>query len=170
MRRPPYSAGTLVQIGISALFTTVGLVAVLGSGELVWPTVFFGACTAILVLSPWFERRVRAREDARKDTVEFDDTAVRRRMANGTVESITWDELAAIEIVTTDEGPMADDVFWLLMNRDRSRACAISNDAEGFKPLLARLQALPGFDNAAVIQAMGSTVNARFIVWNRPSG
>lgn len=127
--------------------------------------LFFGACTAILLASPWLDRRVRARQGALNETVEFDDTAIRRRLANGTVESIRWDELAAIDIRTTDEGPVVDDVFWLLMSRDQSRGCAVSGGATGFESLLVRLQALPGFDNGAVITAMGSATNARFVVW-----
>ena len=33
--------------------------------------------------------------------------------------------------------------------------------------LLSRLQQLPGFDNEAVIKAMGSTNNAKFLCWKR---
>lgn len=164
MRWGPYSTQMLALMAVSAIFTAFGLVVTIGSGGLLWPTLFFGLCTVIAVFSPWLERRVR---HAEADTVEFDDTAVRRRMANGKVESITWDELAAIDIVTTDEGPYAADVFWLLMNRDHVKGCAVANDAEGFRLLLERLQRLPGFDNAAVINAMGSTGNARFVVWRR---
>ncbi len=167
MPRPPYSRGTLAAIAVSALFTAFGLFMVVTRGELVWPTVFFGVCTGIGLFEPVFKARATARLAQLKDRVEFDDTAIRRRSANGRVESITWDELASIDIVTTDEGPQLDDVFWLLANRDGSRGCAVVSDAVGFDTLLARLQALPGFDNGAVIQAMGSTSNARFAVWRR---
>jgi hypothetical protein len=167
MRRGPYSTQTLLMMAVSAVFTAFGLVVTIGRGGLLWPTLFFGLCTAVFVFSPWLERRARARLDSQNETVEFDDTAVRRRMANGTVESITWDELAAIDIMTTDQGPYTDDVFWLLMTRDQSRGCAVPGGAGGFTDLLPRLQALPGFDNAAVINAMGSTGNARFVVWRR---
>jgi hypothetical protein len=53
------------------------------------------------------------------------------------------------------------------MNDDRARGCAISNGAHGFTALLPRRQRLPGFDNMAVAHAMGSTANARFVVWRR---
>jgi hypothetical protein len=165
--RLPYSRGTLAAIAVSAAFTAFGLFVVLTSGELVWPTLFFGACTAIGLLEPLFKARVEASLAQLKDRVEFDDTTIRRRIASGKVESITWDELATIDIVTTDGGPHVDDVFWVLGNRDGSRGCAIVSDAVGFEALLPRLQALPGFDNGAVIQAMGSTSNARFTVWRR---
>jgi hypothetical protein len=165
--RPTYSRGTLAAIAVSAVFTAFGVFMVLTRGQLLWPTVFFGACTAIGLLEPLFKARVEARLARLKDRVEFDDTTIRRRPARGKVESITWDELASIDIVTTDEGPHLDDVFWVLGDRDGSRGCAIVGDAVGFEALLPRLQALPGFDNGAVIQAMGSTSNARVAVWRR---
>ena len=165
---PSVWAGSLLPLAISVVFTAVGLYAVLTTGELVWPTVFFGACTAILLVQPLLARRAGTPRAAAQETVEFDDTTIRRRIANGPVESITWADLAAIDIVTTDAGPYVEDVFWLLAGRDPARGCAIANEAEGFTLLLARLQALPGFDNGAVIRAMTSTGNARFAVWRRP--
>jgi hypothetical protein len=53
------------------------------------------------------------------------------------------------------------------MNHDHSQGCAVSNGADGFKALLERIQGLPRFDNEAVIRAMGSTSNDRFVVWKR---
>jgi len=159
MRRWPYSISELAAMAVIGLFTAFGLVT-----GLVWPALFFGACLAIFVLSPVLRKYTPERP---KESVEFDDTMVRRRRVNGTVESITWDELDAIDIVTTDEGPYVDDVFFLLIGRDPSRGCAISNEAKGFPLLLARLQSLPGFDNGAVIRAMTTAVNARFVVWRR---
>lgn len=161
-----YSRGTLLALATSLVFTAFGLYMVITSGQLVWPTVFFGACAVIALLEPLLTRLTAARLAAARDRVEFDDTEIRRRRGKGTVESITWDELAAIDIVTTDQGPHTEDVFWVLMNHDRSRGCAIPG--ESVTDLLPRLQALPGFDNGAVIQAMGSTSNARFVVWRRP--
>ena len=168
MTRLPYSRQMLVLIAVSFAFTAFGVFLVITSGASLLPAVFFGFCLAIGLLSPWLERRARARREAWSERVEFDDTAIRRLLPNGTVESITWDELAAIDIMTTDGGPYAEDVFWLLMSRDQSRGCAVAGGAGGFTDLLPRLQALPGFDNGEVIKAMGSAVNARFVVWRRP--
>ena len=58
-----------------------------------------------------------------------------------------------------------DDVFWLFLGADQSKGCAVANGAEGFPALLARIQTLPGFNNEAVVQSMGSAVNNRFLVW-----
>jgi hypothetical protein len=165
MPRLPYSRPMLVLIAVSFAFTAFGVFLAIRTGASLLPAVFFGFCLAIGLISPWLERR--ARRGMRNETVEFDDTAIRRRLPNGAVESITWDELAAIDIMTTDGGPYTEDVFWLLMSGDQSRGCAVGGGAGGFTELLPRLQALPGFDNGEVIKAMGSTGNARFVVWRR---
>jgi hypothetical protein len=100
-----------------------------------------------------------------KPFVSFDDIAVTWHRPDNTVEEVTWDELTAMEIVTTDEGPFVCDVFFLL--HGDQRGCAIPQDAEGAEELLKRLQKLPGFNNQAVIDAMCCTSNARIPVWQR---
>ncbi|MDD9940863.1 MAG: hypothetical protein OXU20_07505 [Myxococcales bacterium] len=102
---------------------------------------------------------------SRPETVEFDDERVTRTMRNGETESIRWDELREIQIVTTNEGPWVDDVFWLLLGD--GVGCAVPSETVGMQRLLERLSALPGFDARAVIEAMGCTDNNRFQIWTR---
>ena len=84
---------------------------------------------------------------------------------DGAVERVGWADLETVEIVTTSDGPFAPDVFWVLYGRDGG--CAVPQGATGDGMLLERLQALPGFDNDAVIEAMSSTSNRRFLCWQR---
>lgn len=102
-------------------------------------------------------------------TVEIDGVGARRWLGDGRCESIRWDELVKVELLTTDAGPAADDVFWVLHGAD-GKGCVLPSDAGGPGALLERLQRLPGFDHAAVIQAMSSAADARFPVWERPPG
>ena len=88
---------------------------------------------------------------------------------DGSSESLRWDQLAEVGILTTDEGPFREDVFWMLLGADSTSGCAIPQGVEGNELLLARLQQLPGFDDAMVIKAMGSTANASFPCWKRPN-
>jgi hypothetical protein len=97
--------------------------------------------------------------------VSFDEQGVNCRRPDGTTEEVTWEELAAIEIVTTDTGPFVCDVFFVL--HGNQRGCAVPQEAEGCKELVERIQKLPAFNNRAVIDAMGCTSNARFSVWER---
>lgn len=158
-----YSASDIGRILASvALAVASGL----GPGEPykragVW---FFGVCALVLFLQPWI-RHKRSSSVAAQERVEFDEQEIRRFMRDGRKESIRWDELHEIGIVTTDEGPWAEDVFWMFLNADHSKGCAIPNGAEGFAALLQRIQRLPDFNNEAVVLAMGSAVNDRFVVW-----
>ena len=52
------------------------------------------------------------------EDVTFDDTGVRRVSPEGGVEEVKWDDLTEVRIVTTDEGPFGEDVYWLLAGSD----------------------------------------------------
>jgi hypothetical protein len=116
------------------------------------------------IFSKIFSRKTKPAVSV-KDVVTFDELGVKRVMRDGRTESISWDELQEVVIVTTDEGPFVDDVFWVLTGAEKG--CAVPSEAEGAQALLSRLQTLPGFRNEAVILAMSSAVNARFPCWRR---
>lgn len=99
--------------------------------------------------------------------VVFDDTGVTCRRSDGTEEHVDWASLEAVEIVTTSGGPWVDDVFWVLRAGDRG--CVVPSESESIAPLIERLQRLPGFDNRALIEAMGSVDDASFLCWRRPA-
>jgi hypothetical protein len=104
----------------------------------------------------------------RNETVEFDEITITRTMRDGKQETLQWSELREIAIITTDEGPFVDDVFWVLSGTDTG--CLVPSEADGAKELLMHLQKLPGFNNEAVIHAMGSTENAKFVCWSKQNG
>ncbi len=107
----------------------------------------------------------RKPSNQQREGIHFDDKGVTRVMAGGDDETVRWDELQQVAIVTTDEGPFLEDVFWLLFGKDEG-GCLIPG-AEMHDALLDRLQQLPGFDNDAVIAAMSSTDDASFLCWRR---
>lgn len=98
--------------------------------------------------------------------VVFDDSRITFTQANGKQDFLLWQELVEVGILTTSEGPAADDVYWVLMDMQKN-GFAIPSESIGVKELLARLQELPGFDNEAVVQAMGCSNDAKFLCWNR---
>lgn len=109
-----------------------------------------------------------AAEDYR---VEFDKTGVRVARPDGTQECVAWDALRAVLIETNDQGPFADDFFWVLVSSGgKAAGCVIPMGAQGLEPLLQHMQrTLPGFDNQTVIEASGSTENRTFTCWQRPA-
>jgi hypothetical protein len=107
------------------------------------------------------------RRKRQADRVSITPEVVTRFRPDGVQETVRWADLAEVGIITTDEGPWSEDVFWLLVGCDGKSGCAVPQCAEGSKELLEVLQKLPGFDNEAVIEAMGSTSNAKFTCWKR---
>jgi len=100
-----------------------------------------------------------------RNVVVFNGDKIVRTLPDGRVESVRWDDLQKVEIMTTDEGPFAEDVYWML--KGVTGGCAIPSQAQGMKELLSRLQQLPGFKNEAVIKATASADNATFLCWSR---
>ena len=109
--------------------------------------------------------RLFRRNPGERPRVTFDAEGVVRTLPDGRSESVRWGELQEVSILTTDEGPYGDDVIWML--RGTGGGCAVPSETDGVTGLLARLQQLPGFDNGAVIRAMGSTDAAEFVCWRR---
>jgi len=98
--------------------------------------------------------------------VVHDDKTIVVRQPGGATEQIAWSDLGSVSVLTTDAGPYADDLFWVLTHRDGRRGPIVPMDAEGEHELLKTMQRrLHGFDNMAVVEAMGSTNNASFVVW-----
>jgi hypothetical protein len=97
--------------------------------------------------------------------VRLSDSEVVCKRPDGKVERVAWADLQKVEVVTTGDGPFAPDVFWVLHGTDGG--CAVAQGATGDSQLLERLEALPGLDNYAFIEAMSSTSNSRFLYWQR---
>ena len=109
----------------------------------------------------------RRPEPKAQDRVIFGDDSVTRVRPDGVEETIRWDDLQEVDILTTDEGPWREDVVFLLIGADGKSGCVVPQSSDGSQQSLERLQQLPGFDSAAVIKAMGSTSNAKFVCRRR---
>lgn len=103
--------------------------------------------------------------------VTFTDERITVTGASGAVSEIAWGDIMSVTILTTDRGPLEADLIWLLSPRDRHKSVMVPMGAEGENEFLHAMQArLAGFDNVAVIEAMGSTSNASFPVWEASAG
>ena len=117
----------------------------------------------------WFQRiftKSKVSASPRLGRIEIDSELVRFHHPDGETQQIQWDDLEEVGIVTTDEGPFVEDVFFMLLSNDQ-KGCAIPQGAEGNEALLSRLQLLPNFDNDALIDAMGCTSNRNFRLWKK---
>lgn len=160
----PYNRSDIALIVISGAFVAAGIVTYSGEG-IPWGTVFFGFCLLVGVLEPFRRSWQETNVVPKSEFVEFDKVGIRRVVPDSIEEYILWKDIDEIAITTSDQGPFVDDLHWMLMNQDKTKGVAISNGAEGFSELLTEFQRLQGFNNEAVIQAMGCTDNNWFVVW-----
>ena len=98
--------------------------------------------------------------------ITVDDLGVRRELADGSEESVTWEDLKEVAIRTTPDGPWDEDVFFLLVSATGS-GCAVPAGDPAADRLMSRLQTLPGFDNDAFVEAMTTTADGLFVCWQR---
>ena len=163
MTRGVRSRKRIALIGC-AVFAALSFALAVQGGMPWWAGAFWIACFLALLL-PGAKGLV--------DEVEISDLGVTRRfgprLGRKREERVLWDELARVEILTTDEGPSTEDFFFLLEGRDGS-GVAVSNELAVRHGLVAILQRrLGGLDNKAIIEASGSTRARRFLVWQGPA-
>ncbi|HEX4973923.1 MAG TPA: hypothetical protein VJ323_14385 [Bryobacteraceae bacterium] len=118
----------------------------------------------------WFRRKREERRSAlmfeRQVVVKFDDAGIAAAYPGGEVQSISWSEVQCVAIETNDSGPWGADLWWLL--EGGPNRCAYPGGARGEQEALAEYpKRFSGFRDAAVIEAMGCTSNARFVCWQR---
>lgn len=99
--------------------------------------------------------------------LEVTATGITIHRPGGGTESVLFADLEAVIIETNDTGPLGNDVWWILAGRDLKSGCVFPMGSSGEGDALARLQKLPGFDNRAVIRAMGSCTCQKFLCWHR---
>ena len=102
--------------------------------------------------------RVESTEDRLTCWSEREGKACNRR-------SFAWSALQRVSIVTTDDGPLEEDVFWVLHHEGGT--CVVASRAQGVEPMRKRLLSLPGFDQQAFIRSASSSTNAVFLCWSR---
>ena len=124
--------------------------------------IVFGGIALVLLIVPNLGRRAR-------ESVQVDDTGVAVDTKDG-VERVSWAELGRVRILTTQDGPWAEDVYFVLETED-GRGCVVPHEAAVRTQLLEALQSrLPGIRDDKVIEAMGSTSDRSFTIWERHAG
>jgi hypothetical protein len=100
-----------------------------------------------------------------RPTVTWDDTRISCRFPDGSARQMRWDDLKAVTIKTTDEGPWMEDVFLVLFSNRKEHCLSIPQSSAGGQEFFEKLINLPGFDEDAVVKAMSCTSNRSFLCW-----
>ncbi len=117
---------------------------------------------------PFFLRRRNRPSGNPLGSVRFDDARIVFTRPDGATDYTSWSALTEVGVLTTDDGPLQEDVFYMILSATPGEGCAIPQGADGTDQLLQRLQQRPGFDHDTLIRAMGCTGNDRFVCWKRP--
>ncbi|WP_331352348.1 hypothetical protein [Cellvibrio sp. UBA7671] len=96
--------------------------------------------------------------------VWFDEDYAHVRWPEKEPQSVAWSELIGVAVETTDQGPFVEDVWWHLATKNG--VVTYPSEATGAGELLRRLQEIPSFNNERLIQAMASTSNQMFLLWD----
>lgn len=142
----------------------VGLVLGLStSGVAYWLAVGILVLGGAVFFTGLQRARIRPREGGR-GVVELDEGALRYLTPEGGAV-IALPTVTRIEIETTDEGPVADDLFWIFTTPETT--ARIPASAHGSEKLIDALAAFPGASYEQVIAASGSTGGRLFIIWQK---
>ena len=146
---------------VSAVFVAIG--AALGGAVPWYVTGFFVVCLIVGVLSIF---GVLPRERPPVEHLTIDDEGI-TRTARNLREHVRWADIVRVRIMTNDRGPQLEDVFFVLEGKDDT-GCIVSHELATRAGLLEALQTrLEGINNQAVIEAMLSTSNRVFTIWER---
>jgi hypothetical protein len=140
-----------------------------------WETVIAVTSFLLCMAALWFAlkwgnaiaRRVGIVQRAQpRFFVQVTDEAIISSGENRPTEQVLWHDLTEVAIVNEDVWPIGFQ-YWLLVGAGGTGA-VVHGEADGAAAMLEAMQArLPGFDNGAVIAAMGS-LDGAFRVWRRP--
>jgi hypothetical protein len=116
----------------------------------------------------WLRKLFQQPATAPRNSIEarITDSAIAVVKDGTVVQSVAKTDIAAINIVTTNAGPWADDVFFCFQIND-AEDLVVSMDTEGSEAVSEYIFDLEGLDEETFIQAMGSTSNQTFAVWKR---
>ncbi len=126
------------------------------------PWISIGVFAVLLTVATYIFSSRRALKPER---VWFDAVRIVRTLPDGRTDSIRWEELREVVLVTTDAVPNAEGVYWMLVGR--RGGCGVGAGAVGMRQLQRRLEQMPRFNHSTVVRALASNQNGSHVCWRR---
>ncbi len=98
-------------------------------------------------------------------SVSFEDCEIVTRDGRGERRVLAVSDLRRVVVATDDSGPWGADVVFLLYASDADPVGLFPLEARGAEDFVTWLRGLPGYQEDALRQAMGSTQVARFEIF-----
>lgn len=100
-------------------------------------------------------------------SLDVDAEGVTRELADGRRESITWERVAEVEVITTAVGPHKDDGVLLVLCGDATEGCLVPSKLAVEHGLIEAIHRLPGFDGRRLVEAMEAPAPSQTTCWSR---
>lgn len=101
-----------------------------------------------------------------EEALEVDDEGVRRLEDGQVTARLAWHDVHQVRVVTTADGPVDEDFFWVVSGADGRDVISVPNGLAQDE-LVPRLLRLEGFDHDRLVESLGSVSPATFVVWRR---
>jgi hypothetical protein len=113
-------------------------------------------------------RRQRAQKRAAAATVSFavDDWGVRRSLADGRYEEVSWAELLEVRATMLPRGPW-DERLRFILDGGGERGCIVAYDTAEQGGLMPALAALPGFDHRRLAEVLDKPKTGTVVLWQK---
>jgi hypothetical protein len=111
-------------------------------------------------------QRAARRAAAATTKLEIDDWGVKRWLADGRYEEVSWDELLEVRVITLPKGPWDDRVRFVL-DGGGERGCIVRLDRAEESGLIAALAALPRFDHRQLADVLDRPRTGSVVLWDR---
>ena len=126
------------------------------------------ASLALLAFVIAKHRQARDARAAAAETVKLDVDrwGVKRWLADGRYEEVSWEELREVRLITLPKGPWGDRMRFVL-DGGGERGCIVPFDVAEGTDLLVSLGALSGFDHRGLAAALDSIRTGSQVLWAR---
>jgi hypothetical protein len=150
---------------------TVLLVAFLAAGLLLVRSGALSLWIYLLLTAVVIATRVIARMDAYQEDLLFTDEGLTRqhgsKLRKVLNESVRWDEVRRIEVLTHETGPGRKDLLFLLYGTGEAGVAVPGPVAERHGLLAELRRRFPGLQEDQWSQAQAASGRASFLLWER---
>ncbi len=99
----------------------------------------------------------------------FNELGLSLQTKNNEKQTCLWAEVNKILIITTDEGPFVDDVFWVFQTAKGGIIVPSETAVDNDKKIMDCAKYFPNFNWEIALKSVTSAKNAEFVVWEQAS-
>jgi hypothetical protein len=97
--------------------------------------------------------------------ITITDESIKVEHLSRKTEVILWNDIEAIKLINTDDGPFAPDVWLALIGKNTG--CIIPQETKGFETVYDIISKYENFNFENFIESMSCTTNQEFLLWKK---